>query len=391
MTFRALPGEFAGKPAHPLQVELLDRDGPVRNGSLSWSTSEESGMALPPDWPVELKPAGSWNTVEITVQDEWLRMSVNGKVALIADLGELADRPGANPALRRRSGRIGFQAHTGTVRFRNIAITELEGGESNSPGVAAGGAKTLTEAEAIDAYRALGKTLAAGRDWDKAAVAYREAIRLKPDDPATHLELAKILGQKGLREEATAEYREAIRLKPDDAATHFEFGNFLHDDSGAREAELAEFREAARLDTKGTPWARAELVWILTLSDVPRLRNPAEALEHARKAVEITRGQHPELPDDAGPGRVPLGPLRGGAGRPRQVQGVGRHGRRHHLVPPGHDPRAEGREGAGPPLVRQGGRLDEGPELPGHVPSPALDRSRRAARPARAGRPLTVR
>ena len=155
-------------------------------------------------------------------------MSVNGKVALIADLRELADRPSANPALSRRSGRIGFQAHTGTVRFRNIAIRELEGGESKSPGVAAGGAKTLTEAEAIDAYRALGKTLVAGRDWDKAAVAYREAIRLKPDDPETHLELARILRQKGLREAVTAEYREVVRLKPDDAAAHFEFGKFLH-------------------------------------------------------------------------------------------------------------------------------------------------------------------
>jgi tetratricopeptide (TPR) repeat protein len=108
-----------------------------------------------------------------------------------------------------------------------------------------------------------------------------------------HLELAKVLRKKGLREAAAAEYREAIRLKPDDVAVHFEFGNFHHDSSDERDAELAEFREAARLHTGGTPWAHGELVWILTMSDVPGLRNPAEALEHARKAVEITQGQHP--------------------------------------------------------------------------------------------------
>jgi tetratricopeptide (TPR) repeat protein len=114
-------------------------------------------------------------------------------------------------------------------------------------------------------------------------------------EPMPHLELAKVLRKKGLREAAAAEFREAIRLAPDDAAAHFEFGVFYHDTRDGRDAELAEFREAARLDSQGTPWARAELVWILTMSDVPGMRNPAEALDHARKAIEITEGQHPHF------------------------------------------------------------------------------------------------
>ncbi len=39
---------------------------------------------------------------------------------------QLAARPNALPALKRGAGRIGFQSHTGTVRFRNILIESLD-------------------------------------------------------------------------------------------------------------------------------------------------------------------------------------------------------------------------------------------------------------------------
>ncbi len=42
------------------------------------------------------------------------------------DLSTLADRPNALPALKRASGRLAIQAHTGTVRFRNMQIQRLD-------------------------------------------------------------------------------------------------------------------------------------------------------------------------------------------------------------------------------------------------------------------------
>ena len=71
-------------------------------------------------------------------------------------------------------------------------------------------------------------------------------------------------------------------------------------------------------DTLGTLRAGLDL----DLSPVPRLRDSAEALEHARKAVG-SRGTTSLLPDDAGPGRVPLGPLRGGAAALDKAKAVG--------------------------------------------------------------------
>ena len=116
---RATPGEFVKDWPIPSQIELLDRDPPdIKNGSLIWSTSIRVGDMLPPDRPFELLPGGSWNRAEVELHGDSLRVTINGNRILTTDLNRLADRPDANPALKRRAGRIGFQSLTGTVRFR---------------------------------------------------------------------------------------------------------------------------------------------------------------------------------------------------------------------------------------------------------------------------------
>ena len=55
--------------------------------------------------------------MELELRGGSLRVSVNNREVRTTDLRKLADRAGALPALKRGSGRIGFQSHTGTVRF----------------------------------------------------------------------------------------------------------------------------------------------------------------------------------------------------------------------------------------------------------------------------------
>ena len=125
VTFRATPDEFIGRFAQPLQIELLDRDVPdIKNGSFIWSTSIRVSDMLPPDRPVELLPGGSWNRAEVELNGDSLRVTINGNRVLTTDLNRLADRPDANPALKRRAGHIGFQSLAGTVRFRKIELKE---------------------------------------------------------------------------------------------------------------------------------------------------------------------------------------------------------------------------------------------------------------------------
>ena len=54
------------------------------------------------------------------------------------------------------------------------------------------------------------------RDSDGAAAAYRRAIDLQPNVHLHHLNLGGVLAHKGATDPAIAAYREAVRLKPDD-------------------------------------------------------------------------------------------------------------------------------------------------------------------------------
>ncbi len=62
---------------------------------------------------------------------------------------------------------------------------------------------------------------------ERAIIAARKAIRLRPDDAGAHYNLGAALAGQGKVDEAVAEYRTAIRLQPDDAQAHYNLGNAL--------------------------------------------------------------------------------------------------------------------------------------------------------------------
>jgi hypothetical protein len=78
-----------------------------------------------------LKPAGEWNSEEVTVRGSQVKVVVNGKTIVDADVGPFRDgaptpdgKP--HPGLSRTVGRIGFLGHGDEVHFRNIRIRELK-------------------------------------------------------------------------------------------------------------------------------------------------------------------------------------------------------------------------------------------------------------------------
>jgi Flp pilus assembly protein TadD len=81
----------------------------------------------------------------------------------------------------------------------------------------------------------------------------REAVRLNPGDPKLHNTLAHDLTAQGEWDEAIAEAREALRLNPDFASAH------------------------------------NNLAYLLVIHPDPGRRSHAEALVHARRAVELSR------------------------------------------------------------------------------------------------------
>ncbi|MCL4401057.1 MAG: DUF1080 domain-containing protein [Acidobacteria bacterium] len=74
-----------------------------------------------------LKPAGKWNSYEITANGRRITVTLNGKTIVDADLDtvtapEVLKR---HPGLARAAGHIGFLGHKSQVEFRNIRLKEL--------------------------------------------------------------------------------------------------------------------------------------------------------------------------------------------------------------------------------------------------------------------------
>ena len=95
-------------------------------------------------------------------------------------------------------------------------------------------------------HRGLGAALFAQGFFAEAEVAYREALRLRPDDAQSHFDLWTVLEKQDKHAESEAAYREAIRVKPDHAEAHSRLGTALGHQGRWEEAEAA-CREAVRL------------------------------------------------------------------------------------------------------------------------------------------------
>jgi uncharacterized protein (TIGR03067 family) len=123
ITFRALPGE-------PIffVLELLDDrnrdDWAVKHGERTGSLWAK-GLMAPPTNNAKLNPGGAWNEAELVLDGTRLTLAVNGSQVQNLDLAEWARKAGDLPALKRKSGRIGLQAHTSIARFRDIRLEPL--------------------------------------------------------------------------------------------------------------------------------------------------------------------------------------------------------------------------------------------------------------------------
>jgi hypothetical protein len=74
------------------------------------------------------KPAGEWNSQEVTARGRQITVVLNGQTILDADLSKVTDPEvlKKHPGLARGSGHIGFLGHNDYIEFRNIRIKELK-------------------------------------------------------------------------------------------------------------------------------------------------------------------------------------------------------------------------------------------------------------------------
>ncbi len=116
-----------GNPAYVgMELQILDNDAP-QYADLQPTQYHGSIYGVVPAKRGALRKPGEWNRQEVYVNEDIIRVKVNGKLILDADLSTITDPAvlEAHPGLRRYSGHIGFMGHGDRLEFRNLRIQEL--------------------------------------------------------------------------------------------------------------------------------------------------------------------------------------------------------------------------------------------------------------------------
>jgi tetratricopeptide (TPR) repeat protein len=128
--------------------------------------------------------------------------------------------------------------------------------------------------------------LAAAGRLDDAVAEYQRALQLRPDYAVAQNNLGHALLRLGRVPQALASFREAARLDPKLAEAHLNAGLISRVVGDYAEA-IERFRKAADLSPRWVT-AIANLASVLATAPREALRNPAEAVRQAERAVELT-------------------------------------------------------------------------------------------------------
>jgi hypothetical protein len=117
-----------------MEIQVLDDNGPEYKGKLQPWQYHGSIYNVVPAKPGALKPPGEWNTEEILADGRHIKVTVNGKVIVDANLNHVHDAKiiQKHPGMLRPRGHIGFLGHGTELEFRNIRIKELPRSEADN-------------------------------------------------------------------------------------------------------------------------------------------------------------------------------------------------------------------------------------------------------------------
>jgi tetratricopeptide (TPR) repeat protein len=118
---------------------------------------------------------------------------------------------------------------------------------------------------------------------------YREAIRVQPQLISAHIQLGRALASRGDLEEGIDHLRLASRLDPGSGRIQGLLAESLA--LAGRSSDAVAHFQAALVQRPDAPQLRAGLAWILATHPDATVRDPQQALRHARRAVALTRSR----------------------------------------------------------------------------------------------------
>jgi tetratricopeptide (TPR) repeat protein len=128
-------------------------------------------------------------------------------------------------------------------------------------------------------------------DIDEAIEQYQRAIRSDPTLADAHYNLGVLLAGRGSDGAAIAEFRMAVKYKPEHANAHYNLAKCL-DRQGKHAEAIMCWRDALRLQPENADTVD-EVAWRLATSPDSSIRDGRQALELARRAIELSQGEDP--------------------------------------------------------------------------------------------------
>ena len=121
-----MPNDAKEYPANlALELQVLD-DNHIAYAKLKPEQYHGSAYGIKPAHKGFLRPACQWNTQEVTVKGDTIKVVLNGYTILETHLDQ--DAPEDHPYRSRTKGHFGFTGHFDQVKFRDIRIKELDHG-----------------------------------------------------------------------------------------------------------------------------------------------------------------------------------------------------------------------------------------------------------------------
>jgi tetratricopeptide (TPR) repeat protein/spermidine synthase len=128
-------------------------------------------------------------------------------------------------------------------------------------------------------------------ELDEALQHSQKVLDLRPDFAQGHDHCGFLLHKKGRIDEAIVHYRNALKIDPNNAEAHAHLAMALQDRREFAEA-IAHYREAVRT-VPNHATAVNNLAWMLATCPEASVRNGAEAVELARRAIKLAQDGDP--------------------------------------------------------------------------------------------------
>jgi tetratricopeptide (TPR) repeat protein len=135
------------------------------------------------------------------------------------------------------------------------------------------------------AHNNLGGLLKELKRYKEAEKEYKEVLRINSDDAWAHNNLGLLLYELKRYEEAEKEYKKALQTNPDYAKAHYNLGNLLYDLKRYPGAEK-EYKEALQINPD---YAEVHYSLGILLSDLENLLMDLNRKDEAKKEFEIAR------------------------------------------------------------------------------------------------------